>query len=401
MTFRHFILLKFAALSKKLLQGESCATMNADRRSQKRKQPEQAVFCKLGGEESGSVLNLSEDGLCFEGVTPLQEKGLLQLRLSVGASSAIEATGQLAWIDSAKLTGGVRFVELSAPAREQISAWLSETSSASIEKNSAATEKPDTLREICVPSTQLVPIEHYRAKTRSQFLRGVLVGFGICSVLMIPIMWYASRTKPANSAPTAAGAIRPAQSSAEQAQATVQPATPRATVTEKTTTKTLATKQEAAHAVSTAAPARSLQRQPAQTTAPSSTDLMTRISSPSATPQPAKAEKPHGASPATVAPALTALQEHSSSGQGQPPKKILATPQQLWSAVQAGNISAAVDLADLYTRGEGVEVNCQQARVLLQVASEKNNVEAAKKLQQLNKGGCPARTSVTANKPRP
>jgi len=53
-------------------------------------------------------------------------------------------------------------------------------------------------------------------------------------------------------------------------------------------------------------------------------------------------------------------------------------------------MNAAVALADLYTRGEGVPVNCEQARILLLVASEKNNAEASKKLQGLDKGGCPA-----------
>src|SRR5262249_34791687 len=45
--------------------------MNANRRLQERKQPEPMVFCKLGGEESGSVLNLSEDGVCFESLASM------------------------------------------------------------------------------------------------------------------------------------------------------------------------------------------------------------------------------------------------------------------------------------------------------------------------------------------
>jgi len=123
--------------------------MNANRRLQERKQPEQMVFCKLAGEEGGSVPNLSEDGLGFEGVTPIEGKDLLHLRLSVDLNRAIEATGQLAWINSAKRTGGLRFLELSVPAREQIRAWLSETSTASVLRkrdkqagDGAATEKP-------------------------------------------------------------------------------------------------------------------------------------------------------------------------------------------------------------------------------------------------------------------
>lgn len=70
-------------------------------------------------------------------------------------------------------------------------------------------------------------------------------------------------------------------------------------------------------------------------------------------------------------------------------KKITATPQQLWTAVQAGNAKAAVQLADLYLRGDGVPLNCNQARVLLLVASEKSNTEAIRKLRELDKSGCP------------
>jgi TPR repeat protein len=53
--------------------------------------------------------------------------------------------------------------------------------------------------------------------------------------------------------------------------------------------------------------------------------------------------------------------------------------------VQAGNSKAAVALAELYIKGEGVPQNCQQARILLLVASEKRNEAAIKRLQELDK----------------
>jgi TPR repeat protein len=71
-------------------------------------------------------------------------------------------------------------------------------------------------------------------------------------------------------------------------------------------------------------------------------------------------------------------------------KKVPATPQQLWASVQAGNSSAAVALAELYIKGEGVPQNCNQARVLLLVASEKRNAGAIKRLAELDKTGCSA-----------
>jgi len=356
----------------------------ANRRLQERKQPKPLVFCKLGGEEGGSVLNLSEDGLCFESLAPIEEKDVLQLCLSVDLNSAIEATGQLAWIDSAKRRAGVRFLELSAPAREQIRAWLGETSTASGGRNDAPTEELVIWQEMSDPSIQLVPIEHYREQTRWQFLRGVLVGFGICVVLMIPILQYAGGTKPGRPARTTAGAIRTAQSSAELTQSSVaQPVSQSALISEPTATK------PRAQAVSVGAPTGWAQWERPPRARALSTHLMTRTSSPSATLNPAKAE-PLGASAAAVVPASATSKVNSPSGQVQHPKKVSATPQQLWSAVQKGNMKAAVALADLYTRGEGVPVNCEQARILLLVASEKHNAEAPKKLQELDKGGCPA-----------
>jgi hypothetical protein len=327
--------------------------MNANRRLRERKHPERIVSCKLGGEESSAVLNLSEDGLCFESLTPIEEKDLLQLRLSVDLNSAIEATGELAWIDSAKRTGGLRFLELSAPAREQIRAWLSEASIAGEETvarscrsvikqgdDGAASETPVIGQEKQSPSTQLVPIERYRAQTRSQFLRGVLVGFVMCMAVMIPIFRFAGGMKPGSPAGTAAN--RATQSSAEQTRASVvKPASRSASTSDPTATKPLATEPAA---VQTAA-----------------------------------------------APAPAASKAYSSLGRMQP-KRVPAEPQELWSALQAGNIQAAVALADLYLRGEGVPVNCQQARVLLLVASGKNNAEASRKLQKLDKGGCPAKS---------
>jgi TPR repeat protein len=65
-------------------------------------------------------------------------------------------------------------------------------------------------------------------------------------------------------------------------------------------------------------------------------------------------------------------------------------PTELWGEVQAGNSKAALELAELYIKGDGVPQNCQQARVLLLVASEKRNTAAIKRLHDLDKGtACP------------
>jgi len=61
----------------------------------------------------------------------------------------------------------------------------------------------------------------------------------------------------------------------------------------------------------------------------------------------------------------------------------------LWVAVEKGNSGAEVALADLYRRGEGMPQNCAQTRVLLTAAARKGNTEAKRRLEQLDREGCP------------
>lgn len=60
----------------------------------------------------------------------------------------------------------------------------------------------------------------------------------------------------------------------------------------------------------------------------------------------------------------------------------------LWTAVSAGSSDAEIELADVYGRGEGVRKNCQQARILLAAAQDKNNPLAAKESTELGVYGC-------------
>jgi localization factor PodJL len=60
----------------------------------------------------------------------------------------------------------------------------------------------------------------------------------------------------------------------------------------------------------------------------------------------------------------------------------------LWASVKKGYVPAEVTLADLYRRGDGVEKNCDQARVLLVAASKKGSFEARQILEQIAERGC-------------
>ncbi len=60
----------------------------------------------------------------------------------------------------------------------------------------------------------------------------------------------------------------------------------------------------------------------------------------------------------------------------------------LWKAVSKKNTSAMVTLAELYLRGDGVQKNCDQGRILLDAAAKKGSKEAGELLRNLPGFGC-------------
>jgi PilZ domain-containing protein len=217
---------------------------------------------------------------------------------------------------------------------------------------------------------ELVPLQRYLSAKKRQLLCGVILGVGLSVAVMIPVMkFWNSRaqadTKTAIDPPSlktssneAAQVPLTTPATATQAKPTYpvagifsDPIPPRNIPLKKGTTPSLTARKETANAY-----------QP---------DILKAVV--------AKIPKP----PAGAS-------QPQSNGDSSANKKSGVNPTQLWSAVQAGNSKAAVELAELYIRGNGVPQNCQQARVLLLVASEKRNTAAIKRLQELDKGAvCP------------
>ena len=75
------------------------------------------------------------------------------------------------------------------------------------------------------------------------------------------------------------------------------------------------------------------------------------------------------------------------SGRGAPRDSAIAA-RWLWKSVGKENPQAAVLLADLYARGDGVSRSCDQARMLLVAAAKKGSADAGARLRNLEAGGC-------------
>jgi hypothetical protein len=374
--------------------------MDNNHRQHLRKVPEKFAFIQIERDEVGRVLNVSEGGLSFSSFSSVPDNGPVYFWFSFDLRNRIEAMGELAWTDLSRKVGGLRFTQLSERGRKQIREWLSQfptrqASSAApllrvvqeVEVAKLSQGKPDRVASFVakarsrgsilslntgsyedalapVPalegiaaSAQLVPLQRHLSVKKKQLILGVLLGACISAVVTVAAAKYSGyRHRAENPAPVRAHvaslksdaqALPPApQSGSAPSPAAADVFNP-GKESRGTALKSTPSKQAAAFYAHAQAQTQTLEPKASNQSARTPGQLQV-----SGTPSPSKEQM---------------------------------TPAQLWIAVQAGNTKAAVTLADLYIKGEGVAQNCQQARILLLVASEKRNQAAIKKLQELDK----------------
>ncbi|HET9400312.1 MAG TPA: PilZ domain-containing protein [Candidatus Acidoferrales bacterium] len=99
--------------------------MPTERRKFPRRKPDQLSYINLETENGGMLLDLSEGGVGFHAVSPIDPSaGNLRFWFSVKSIDRIDAEGQIVWTDENRKSGGLRFVHLPEQARKQIRAWL-------------------------------------------------------------------------------------------------------------------------------------------------------------------------------------------------------------------------------------------------------------------------------------
>jgi TonB family protein len=96
-----------------------------DRRLQIRTTPASRTCVELGGTNGGIVLNISETGMAVAVGDPLVDDNLPSIRFLLPSSGqSIEISAQIVWLAESKKRAGIRFVDLTAEARNQISNWI-------------------------------------------------------------------------------------------------------------------------------------------------------------------------------------------------------------------------------------------------------------------------------------
>jgi len=97
-----------------------------DRRLRMRTTPTSRPYVALGGTNGGTVLNISEAGMAVAAADPLavdDYSPLIRFQLP-GSGQSIEISAQIVWLAVSKKNAGIRFVDLTAEARNQISNWI-------------------------------------------------------------------------------------------------------------------------------------------------------------------------------------------------------------------------------------------------------------------------------------
>jgi hypothetical protein len=97
-----------------------------DRRLQMRTIPSSRAYVELGGTNGGIVLNISETGMAVAAADPLVVGDYLpRIRFQLPSSSqSIEISAQIVWLAESKKSAGIRFVDLTAEGRNQVSNWI-------------------------------------------------------------------------------------------------------------------------------------------------------------------------------------------------------------------------------------------------------------------------------------
>jgi hypothetical protein len=383
-----------------------------DRRQAPRTKLVEIAYIGMGPENGGLVLDVSDGGLSFHAVAPVAKAETINFLLSLRGHSRIEGAGEVVWTNEMKTVCGLKFTSLSAGAREHLSNWTNQTHlptavggevssaarpSIAIPEEATAPLPVQTLMEVepvyAIPPASEFYLSQPAGKSwwRESAMYWILFGV-LCFALAVTVFVYGVRVGKSEVQTTAHSVLLPgAQSGPQTTEPAADPASSTASDAPSVGSPTPAPQSDAA-SVHTDVPAAAIAENPRANTFvnASKTDGIL----PSPLPQPsagsgadATAADLHGevaleAGKSELAAAQAALRGTNGGRDSAKAARLL------WAAVANDNSTAAVILADLYLRGDGVPKSCEQGRVLLTAASNAGDIQGQEKLKELNANGC-------------
>jgi hypothetical protein len=390
----------------------------SDRRQHPRTKLAEIAYIGMGPENGGLVLDVSDGGLSFHAVAPVQQSESIRFLLSLRGHSRIEGCGEVVWTNEMRTVCGLRFTSLSSGAREHLNSWTNQSKIPTVPRKRPVASSAPAAQETEV-APPVVAVQHPEARPQSIFAirptvpvflpapesdspaRSPLLVWGLVSVLGIALAMgafsYGVRVGKSQAGSLSQSAAIPSesfqQSAAPSESGSPENAEPQesASVTEpsaKASSSETSENSPAAALPNAAALHRPIASSPAH--APSAAPGFSSASASSTDGPVAKnveksaldARAQQEAGKSELASALAYL--NGDAGRRDSAKAV----QQLWAAVRNGNTEAEIVLSDLFLTGDGVAKSCEQARVLLNAATKNGNVQARMKLDELNSSGC-------------
>ena len=133
-----------------------------------RKRIETLSYVDLGPGNGGMLIDVSEGGISFQGVKPLETDELLPIVFKLPAiNDVIRVTGQVVWLNGSGKGGGLRFVELPETTGRLIKEWVDpqSTSDDRAEEPPACSRADETNQ---VESSPVIPIMAKRDRPTSE-----------------------------------------------------------------------------------------------------------------------------------------------------------------------------------------------------------------------------------------
>jgi hypothetical protein len=186
--------------------------MNPERRQCPRTIVNRLAYINLEANNGGIVLNVSNEGLCFHSAAPVPRTDTIRFWFSE-PNHRIEADGQLAWMDEAQKTAGLRFMNLSTEARAKIRDWMTQPAappatcaeavlphspSSEFSARHASRPEENAARDSSAPLEVLSPSVK-AATLLSGFSGGLVLGFLISALVASAFLLHTYRRELGNS----------------------------------------------------------------------------------------------------------------------------------------------------------------------------------------------------------
>lgn len=106
-------------------QNRAEGTAFVERREHPRRRAESLIYVGFGDDNGGIVLDMSEGGMGFHAAVPIEQFHFPKLKFQLPTSlNWVEAAGDVAWMNEARTTAGLKFIGLPEEARAEIREWV-------------------------------------------------------------------------------------------------------------------------------------------------------------------------------------------------------------------------------------------------------------------------------------